>query len=114
MSTGQIILGIALFALATAILYVWGLRKSMTQAQDLERILLSKSAQRVVNYLKSHDTITQQEIARQVQGVKAGMFWSRNRVEVHAPDAFAGKLVRFMLEQQLLEDAGGLRYRRKP
>ena len=31
MSFGQIVLGILLFALATAVLYVWGLRKSMTQ-----------------------------------------------------------------------------------
>ena len=36
MTAGQMILGILLFAAATAILYVWGLRKSMTQAADLE------------------------------------------------------------------------------
>ena len=40
MSTGQIILGIALFAAATAILYVWGLKKSMSQQEDLERSLI--------------------------------------------------------------------------
>lgn len=44
MSFGQIVLGILLFALATAVLYVWGLRKSMTQEADLERILLNKCA----------------------------------------------------------------------
>ena len=37
MTTGQMILGILLFAAVTAILYVWGLRKSMTQAANLER-----------------------------------------------------------------------------
>ena len=41
MSTGQILLGIAAFAVVTAVLYVWGLRKSMTQSADLERVLLS-------------------------------------------------------------------------
>ena len=35
------ILGILGFALVTAILYVWGLRRSMTQSADLERILLT-------------------------------------------------------------------------
>ena len=54
MSTGQMILGILGFALVTAILYVWGLRRSMTQSADLERILLSKSAGKVVHYLKVH------------------------------------------------------------
>ena len=31
MSTGQIILGISLFAVAAAILYAWGLKKSIDQ-----------------------------------------------------------------------------------
>ena len=43
---GQIILGIVLFALVTAVLYVWGLKKSMTQQEDLDRALLRKSAER--------------------------------------------------------------------
>ena len=53
MSTGQIILGIALFAAATAILYVWGLKKSMSQQEDLERSLMSACGSRVVKHLKS-------------------------------------------------------------
>ena len=51
MSFGQIVLGILLFAVATAVLYVWGLKKSMTQEADLERILLNKCAGTVVKYL---------------------------------------------------------------
>ena len=95
MSFGQIVLGILLFALATAVLYVWGLRKSMTQEADLERILLNKCAGTVVKYLRKHGKITQ------------------NRIRVQDPAAFAPKLVGYMLEQQLLEDTGGLRYRLK-
>ena len=37
MSTGQIILDIALFAVAGAILYAWGLKKSMDQREGLQR-----------------------------------------------------------------------------
>ena len=104
MSFGQIVLGILLFALATAVLYVWGLRKSMTQE-------LNKCAGTVVKYLRKHGSITQKELPALIQGVKAGMFWSKNRIRVQDPAAFAPKLIRYMLEQQLLEDAGGLRYR---
>ena len=100
MSFGQIVLGILLFALATAVLYVWGLRKSMTQEEGT-----------VVKYLRKHGSITQKELPALIQGVKAGMFWSKNRIRVQDPAAFAPKLIRYMLEQQLLEDAGGLRYR---
>ena len=113
MSTGQIITGIALFAVVTAILYIWGLRRSMTQASDLERILLGKCAARVLAYLKHHPTITQKEIARQIQHVKAGQFWSRRRVEVQDAPAFSKKLIDYMLTQQMLERAGNACYKCK-
>ena len=76
---GQIILGIVLFALVTAVLYVWGLKKSMTQQEDLDRALLRKSAERVNRYLKAHDTIDRAEMARLVEGIRVGLFWSRSR-----------------------------------
>lgn len=113
MSTGQIVLGILLFAVASAILYVWGLRKSMTQARDLEQILLSKAASRVLVYLKHHPTISQTEVARQISGVKAGLFWSRRQAAVQDAPAFAKKLTRYMVEQQLLEQTGSSTYKRK-
>lgn len=108
------ILGILGFALATAILYVWGLRRSMTQSADLERILLSKSAGKVVHYLKGHDQIDLAQMAQLCAGVKAGQFWSRRRVAVQDSRAFAPRLARYMVDQQLLEELSGGRYRLKP
>ena len=54
MSTGQIILGIALFAVAAAILYAWGLKKSIDQQEDLQRSLMYACVSRVVRHLKMH------------------------------------------------------------
>lgn len=104
MSTGQMILGIAAFALVTAVLYVWGLRKSMTQSADLERILLSKSAGKVVHYLKKNEEISLSQMAQLCQGVKAGQFWSRQKAMVQNPKAFAPKLAQYMVEQLLVEE----------
>ena len=58
MSTGQIIIGILAFAVVTAVLYVWGLKKSFSQAEELEKILLSKGASRVIKYLKGETILT--------------------------------------------------------
>lgn len=113
MSTQRILLGIALFALVTAVLYVWGLKKSLTQKSSFEHILLSKSAANVIQYLRKRTTITQSEMLPLVKGVKAGMFWSRKRAMVHNPKEFVPKLIRYMIEQQLIEDIGGLRYQLK-
>ena len=112
MSFGQIVLGILLFALATAVLYVWGLKKSMTQEADLERILLNKCAGTVVKYLRKHGSITQGDAAPDPGGQGRDVL-VQNRIRVQDPAAFVPKLIRYMLEQQLLEDTGGLRYRLK-
>ena len=110
MSTPQIILGILAFALVTAVLYVWGLRKSMTQREDLERILLNKSAQKVVHYLKKHESITLSEMGGLCKDVKAGQFWSRHKAAVQNPREFAQKLAQYMTEQLLIRELPGGRF----
>ena len=69
MTIGRVILGVLLFAVATAVLYAWGLGKSMDQKTDLARNLLSACGSKVVRYLKKNDTITVKEVARQIEGV---------------------------------------------
>ena len=113
MSLGQIVLGIGLFALATAVLYVWGLKKSVTQSSDLQRILLHKSACAVVNYLKKHGTIDEAEMARQITGIRAGMFWSRKRAAIQNPQQFVPRLADYLTGQQLVEPMPGGKYRLK-
>ena len=113
MSTPQIILGILAFALVTAVLYAWGLHKSMTQQEDLERILLNKSTQKVASYLKKHESISLDEMTRLCQGVKAGQFWSRQKAAVQNPKAFAPKLAQYMTEQLLIQKLPNGRFSRK-
>lgn len=113
MSRGEIALGILLFAVVTAVLYIWGLKKSLSQHQDLTRMLLARCGQRVVKYLKKHETITLAEIAGQIRGVKAGQFWSRKRLTVMEPEKFAAQVVKYLLDQQYIQSAGDKGYRLK-
>jgi len=113
MTKGQIILGIVLFALVTAVLYVWGLRKSMEQGAEMTRILLSRCGSKVVKYLKKHDAVTEAEIARLIDGVTAGEFWSRKKLTVQDPKKFVGQVTAFLLDQQYIEPAGPKSYRLK-
>ena len=113
MSTEKILLGILLFAVATAVLYVWGLRKSVGQSADLTRILLNRCGNKVVKYLKKHGTATEAEIACLIDGVTAGEFWSRRKLTVQEPEKFTGQVVSFLLDQQYIEPAGGKTHRLK-
>ena len=109
----QIIVGILLFALVTAVLYVWGLRKSAGQSEDLSRILLNRCGNKIIKYLKKHKTITEAEVARQIDGVTASEFWSRKRLMVQQPKKFSQQVISFLLDQQYIESAGQKGYRLK-
>ena len=109
------ITGILLFAAVTALLVLWGMRRAYFQQERLTNMLLSKSAERVMHYLKSHDTITEKEIRSLVDGVQASEFMSRKRAVVQGNQEFAGRLVQVMLQEQKIEpvNPGSSVYRRK-
>ena len=88
MSLPLALFGIFLFAVVTAVLVVWGMRKSYYQRETLTKMLLSKSADRVMKYLKTHDTITEPEMRKLVEGVKSAEFYSRQRAVAQADRAF--------------------------
>ena len=110
---GAIMLGIALFAIAGAVLYVWGLKKSVNQREDLQRSLLSACGSRVVRRAKKQGGITRAEIAALIEGLSVGPFWSRSRVRVQSGEKAADQVIAFLLGQQYLEAAGDDTYRVK-
>ena len=111
MNKGMMVLGIILFAIAGAILYVWGLKKSLTQGEELQRMLLSKCGGKVIRYLKKNGTISEKEMAAVVAGVQAGLLWARRRAAVQDPRKFTKQLTEFLLTQQYIESADKDRYR---
>ncbi len=113
MKIWQILLGILGFALVTAILYVWGLKKSVGQGQDLQRRLIHKSAQRVLKATKKNGTIVRREVVSLVCDVKVGNIWSKQKLCVTDANAFADALLKFLCEQQYLEEISHNKYQRK-
>ena len=108
-----ILLGIALFAIATAILYAWGLGKALDQQQALERNLLHVCGSKVIRYLKKNGTITQEQVAEQIQGVTVGQFWSRNKLKIQCGKDFAPQVLYFLTEQQYIVSADHNKYQLK-
>ncbi|MGN1031633.1 MAG: hypothetical protein ACI4PQ_08525 [Butyricicoccaceae bacterium] len=110
-----VLFGIFLFAVVTAVLVVWGMRKSYFQRETLTKMLLSKSADRVMRYLKTHDTITEAQMRKLVAGIQASEFHSRQRATVQADRAFTSQLIQAMLHDGLIEpaQAGRQIYRKK-
>ncbi len=109
------LLGILLFAVVTAVLVVWGMRKAYFQRETLSNMLLSKGAERVMRHLKTHDTITEAEVRKLVKDVQATEFYSRRRASVREDRVFTAQLIDAMLHDGLIEPAqkGRQIYRKK-
>jgi len=108
MTTFQIIIGVLCVAVITAVLYVWGLRKSVNQREDLNRRLLSACGSKVVKALKKQPVITEQEVAALISGITVGPAWSRSKVKVEDGERFAPQVIAFLQDQLYIEkDAEG-------
>ncbi len=105
--------GVLLFAAVTAVLMVWGMRKAYFQKETLAKMLLSKSADKVMGYLKTHDVVTEAEMRKLVAGISAGELYSRNRAVVQDDPAFTARLIDAMVHDGLIEKAEGSAYRKK-
>lgn len=103
MTWWQTVIGVLLFACISAVLYVWGLKKSVRQQDDLTRILICKASVRVVKYLQRNGAISMAEMERQVANVRAGRLWSKQRAVVQNPKIFARQVRDHLLSQQRME-----------
>ncbi len=102
------IIGILLFALATCILYIWGLKKSVKQSETLKEMLFNKGASKVLNYLKKNETISRKQIQTLVSNIKASEFYSKKTVAVQNEVEFTSALIDFMLDKNLIIKDKGL------
>ncbi|MBR5559071.1 MAG: hypothetical protein IKU72_02355 [Oscillospiraceae bacterium] len=103
MTTPQIIIGVLAVAIITAGLYIWGLRKSMMQQQDLNRQLLSACGSRVVKALKKQFAVTEADVAKIIEGITVGPAWSRNKIKVEDGKKFSPQVIAFLLDQLYIE-----------
>ena len=106
MSVTTVIMGIILFALATMVLYVWGLRRKVTQQQRLNAMLMNNCARRVVKYLRENHSITAKEISYLIKEVKAREFMSKEVAVVIDGKALQGQVISFMLDKGYIKKQG--------
>ena len=106
-----IITGILLFAAATAIIYIWGMKRQLSRKSDLLNLLFSKGAGRVNKYLKEHEWITKKETELLVTGMTARLPLFTDKSVVQEPKEFAGQLLEYMTKTGQLTLKNG-RYRK--
>lgn len=104
MSIVEYIPFVLLFALATALIYIWGLWRSQRQQQDLSNLLSSKGITHIKRALKKNQKMNKSELKQVVQGLTASQPFSKERIQVTDPSAFLDSLLPYMLRQHLIHE----------
>ena len=106
MKISTVIIGIALFAIVTMILYGWGIVKQKNQTSDLMNLLFSKGQDKIKKYLTQHEYVTISQVEQICEGLEAKQPFSRNKAVVKDKRDYAKKLVEYMLKTNQLEQEG--------
>ena len=95
---------ILLFALATAIIYAWGLWRSMRQKQDLSNMLSAKGIAKVKKALKKNGPLTKKDLEPFVKGLTARQPISKEQIRVTEPDKCLDSILPYMIHQKRIRE----------
>lgn len=94
---------VLLFALATVIIYSWGIVKSQRQQAELSTLLADKCAKKILKALKKQQKLSKAEVEQLLDGTQAGVFYSKQRIMVQNPKEYTAPLLKRMQEKNLIE-----------
>lgn len=93
---------VLLFAVATMLIYGWGLWRSMHQKQSLSNLLSSKGVANVKKALKQHGPMTRKELEPFVKDLTAKQPFSQKRIGVTDPKQFLDSILPYMIKQHMI------------
>ena len=97
------IIYILMFALATVIIFSWGIIKEQNKSRDLMNQLYKKAENNVVKAFKRKDVLSRKDIENEVKNVKASLFYSRDKMVVQNPKSFTKSLINTMINNNVIE-----------
>jgi len=92
-----IIMYILLFAIATVIIYTWGLLKEQRKSKDLFEILYKKGEKAVIKSFKIKRCLSKKDIENELVNIKASLFYTKDKLVITDPSHFAKILIGNML-----------------
>lgn len=93
---------ILLFALATVIIYTWGLIKEKNKTKDLVNILYTKGEKVIIKALESKGSLSRKDIENELLNLKASLFYSKNKLIVQDPSHLSKVLVGRLLQKGII------------
>ena len=94
---------VLLFAAATALIYGWGLWRSMRQNQDLSNLLSSKGVSKVRKTLRKKGPLSRAELEPAVKNLTAKLPFTSEQITVTDPKAFLNSILPYMVKQRIIK-----------
>lgn len=95
---------VLLFALATAVIYTWGLWRSVRQQQDLSNMLSAKGVSKIKKALRKNGPMTRSELEPVIRSLTAKQPFSREQIAVTDPKQFLDSLLPYMVKQRIIKE----------
>lgn len=93
---------VLLFALATMIIYAWGLWRSMRKNQDLSNMLSAKGISAVKKALKKNGPLSRKDLEPFVKSLTASQPFSKDRIAVTDTAKFLDSILPYMVRQKMI------------
>ncbi len=71
---------VLLFAIATVIVYIWGMKKEQSKEKELLDNLYRKSEKIVLKAFKQNKTLSRKDIENELNNVKSSLFYSKHKL----------------------------------
>ncbi len=95
---------VLLFAAATALIYGWGLWRTMRQKQDLSNMLSSKGIAKVRKALRKNGPMSRRELEPVVKDLTAKQPFQSKRLAVTDPRGFLNSILPYMIKQKMITE----------
>ena len=95
---------VLLFALVTAVIYAWGLWRSMRQQQDLSNMLSAKGVSKIKKTLRKNGAMTRNDLEPVVSGLTAKQPFSREQIAVTDAKKFLDSILPYMVKQRNVKE----------
>ena len=93
---------VLLFALATMIIYAWGLGRSVRHNQDLSNLVATRGVAKVRKALRKNKALTLKELEPFVKNLTAKQPFSRQQLAVTDPEEFLESILSYMIRQKMI------------
>lgn len=107
------VIGTLLFAGVFVLLISWGIIKENRKEKELLANLFNNCQRKIMKQFETHQVLSKTDLINIIRGTKAGLFWSRKKLQVTQPEKIIDAIVADMVGKEFIVEEKKNYYRKK-